>query len=432
LLIFSKVEIKWSADGNTLLQDTFLDFSNDYPQNVDVQAYFINGDVALEELRDDAGGIIQNFEPGWNTADCRFKLTAGQPHYWSAATGSDKCQAFTVLDGQGPGRPDPETQGANRILRGYVVMWAVDFDSERNLWAEIRWNHLKGDAVIVNFTNGTAWEYNAWAFQAGCADHGEFTGSPGVLLLNGVEYSKPFSELLLDFYKPGSLVFSNGEERTVQVQTDLTLHPVSVDLRQDNFGPVLTKVVADVCNEFESCNSGARRCICCWDQTMLDVWSNNIGGAVNTFRALSTDKGKALLTADESTDCNFEDHCGDVNRRPSLREETGRLGIRVPACGGQPIPDPVLGLATKFLSFTGGGLPLQASAGMNIVGAGGDPLNRCDPSAFILYDIAHGSEELRNDTNRDDVNRPGSVSKPAVPSDRQTTLRTEVDPVPAE
>jgi len=30
------------------------------------------------------------------------------------------------------------------------------------------------------------------------------------------------------------------------------------------------------------------------------------------------------------------------------------------------------------------------------------------------------------------VNRPGNVSKPAVPSDRATTLRTIVEPVPSE
>jgi len=430
LLIFSKVEIKWSADGETLLQDTFLDFSNDYPQNVDVQAYFINGDIPLREERDpDTGAITQTFEPGWNTADCRFKLTAGQPHYWSAATGSDKCQQFTVIDGQGPGRLDPETLGAQRILRGYVVMWAVKFDNERNLWAEIRWNHLKGDGVIVNFENGTAWEYNAWAFQSGCVGHGEFNGTPGVLLLNGVEYSKPFAELLLDFYGPGSEAFGGGG-RTVQVLTDLTVHPVPVDLRQDNFGPVLTKVEAEVCNEFESCQSGTRRCVCCWDQTMLDVWSSNVPGAPNLFRSLTTDKGKALLRAASSTDCDFEDHCGlDDSREPIMIEEGDRLGIRGLGSG----PTPILGLATKFLAFTGGGAaPTQATAGMNIVGAGGDPLNPNDPSAFILYDIQHGSDELRDDTNRNDVNRPGSASKPAVPSDRQTTLRTEVEPVPAE
>ena len=78
LLIFSKVEIKWDLDGN-VIQDTFVDMSNDYPADVVVQGYFINGDVELEERcsgnlagghygDDDCTGgpddiVIQEFEP---------------------------------------------------------------------------------------------------------------------------------------------------------------------------------------------------------------------------------------------------------------------------------------------------------------------------------------------------------------------------------
>jgi hypothetical protein len=153
LLVFSKVEILWDGQGN-LIQDTFLDITNDYPGHVTLQAYLINGDIELQEILDDQGGIIQNFEPGWNTADCRFDLTANQPHYWSAANGSNRCQAFTVLDEDGPGRPSEANDGT-RILRGYVVVWAVRHDELSNLWHEIRWNHLKGDAVIiVNINKG--------------------------------------------------------------------------------------------------------------------------------------------------------------------------------------------------------------------------------------------------------------------------------------
>ena len=120
LLMFSKVEIKWSADGSTLLQDTFVDISNDYPADVDVQAYFINGDLELEQRCSGEpceDNIIQEFEPGWNTADCKFTLTGDQPHFWSAANGSDLCQSFVVLDTEGPGRPDPETGMASRSSR---------------------------------------------------------------------------------------------------------------------------------------------------------------------------------------------------------------------------------------------------------------------------------------------------------------------------
>ena len=46
LLIFSKVEIRWDSMGN-VIQDTFLDISNDFPDDVQVQMYFINGDPPL-------------------------------------------------------------------------------------------------------------------------------------------------------------------------------------------------------------------------------------------------------------------------------------------------------------------------------------------------------------------------------------------------
>ena len=39
------------------------------------------------------------------------------------------------------------------------MAWAVNGFSE-----EIRWNHLSGDAVIVNYHDHTAWEYNTWNF----------------------------------------------------------------------------------------------------------------------------------------------------------------------------------------------------------------------------------------------------------------------------
>jgi len=275
LLIFSKIELKWSADGQTLLQDTFLDIANDHPDPVRVLGYFINGDLELQERCSGEpctpDNIIQEYEPGWNTFDCEFTLTGDQPSFWSAAQGfigtlgSDGqviggfgCGPFTGLDPGFnedppiPGRLDPETNMQTRILRGYAIFWAVRFnddDFDPGLWEEIRWNHLKGDALIVNYENGTAWEYNAWAFQAHAEDNGdslnEYPGDPpGTLSLDGLEYDIPFDTLILDFYGTGSTALSGGGQ-TVTTDTDLTVHAVSVDVRQDGCGPGLTKVEAD-------------------------------------------------------------------------------------------------------------------------------------------------------------------------------------------
>jgi hypothetical protein len=332
----------------------------------------------------------------------------------------------------GPGRPDLETlNGSDRILRGYVIMWAVDFNEEANEWQEIRWNHLKGDGAIVNYENGTAWEYNAWAFQSGNVNHGEFTGTPGALLLNGVEYSQGFSELILDFYEPGTNLGS--AEVTAQVVTDLTVHPLPVDLRQDDFGPVLTKVDAFLHNELES-DQATRRCVCCWDQTMLDSWSNNVPGASDAFDSINTDKGKARLIAlnGEHNDCDFDDICGDLDIRngdsggtSGLFEAMARYGIRLdllPTEQGR-LRIPLLALATKFIAFTGGDDgPASASAGMSVPGAGERP-------AIVLYDILAGSEELR-----DVIHRPEGAKgeSRADASSHQSTLRNVPEGKPAE
>ena len=59
LLVFSKVEIRWNQAGE-VIQDTFVDLTNDLGQQVDVNMYFINGDPPLE-----ADGAERS-HPGWN------------------------------------------------------------------------------------------------------------------------------------------------------------------------------------------------------------------------------------------------------------------------------------------------------------------------------------------------------------------------------
>ena len=53
LLIFSEVTIKWrtaTGDPPHLIQDTFISITNDYPDDVLVQMYFINGDPPLPAM----------------------------------------------------------------------------------------------------------------------------------------------------------------------------------------------------------------------------------------------------------------------------------------------------------------------------------------------------------------------------------------------
>ena len=391
LLFFSKVEIKWSADGTQLLQDTFLSIVNDAASDVEIQAYFVEGDPPVEEICGDplCESIVQEFEPGWNTADCRFSLTRDQSHSWSAARGSNRCPPFVVLDSQGPGRPDPETANTTRILRGFVVMWAVKFnpsasDSDgRGLFENIRWNHLEGSGLIVNYVQGSAWEYNAWSFQVcdPAIPHGAAVGDPGWLMLDGLQYNTPPSALLLDFYASSSTAVSSSSVNVI-IDTDLTVHPVDLDLRQDGCGPVLTKVEASIWNENESKFSGTRRCVCCWDQTMLRQWSRSASIPNHFLRStLHTDKGKARLEGVASTECDYATICG---REPSPNPECYPEGNE--SARRFAVETPLLGLATKFLTYSGIGLAKIETSAINLIGLG-------NKAATIHGDVVYGPYE---------------------------------------
>jgi hypothetical protein len=286
------------------------------------------------------------------------------------------CQPFTVLDpGNPPGRPDPDLRGG-RVLRGFVYAWAVDANGE-----EIRWNHLAGDAIIVNYARGTAAEYSAYAFQAcpneTCAHGAPTDGNPGVLLLNGVEYDTGFDKLLMDFYATGSLALS-GDNSIVVVDTDLTLHPITADLRQDTTGPVTTKAKFDVWNQNEIRLSGMEKCITCWDQTLGSRYTNP-----NYFlRAnLQTDKGKARIDGIESSVV-----C-------PLTVEPGTFSG----------PASMLGIAIKQLTFIQGtAVTGFAASALNLVGQG-------EESGVILYDIISRPDEANQGTAGASMGSTGSV-----------------------
>ncbi|MHC4991818.1 MAG: hypothetical protein ACYTGC_12640, partial [Planctomycetota bacterium] len=319
-------------------------------------------------------------------------LTKNEPTYWSALTGMPKgVSPFTVLDpGFPPGRPCPDGSG-ERCLRGYIKAWAINADGE-----EIRWNHLKGDATIINYRDNTAWEYNAWSFQvvSGVAN-GEQTGTPGVLNCDGVEYAQSYDELLLDFYAAGSGAFSGGDPFVlVTVDTDLTLHPVDEDVRQETDGPVTTKAHFDVWNMNEVKFSGAYRCITCWDQWLLSQH-----GIPNHFLVgnLQTDKGKARIDGQESQLCDFDYYIGD-----------GPLGAHPMDIISQDAT--LLGVTAKYLDFQFGSA--FARAGTNLFGLGTE-------AAVIQYDVlgappeAQGPQDGLLDEAIDAASRSLSTSKPA-------------------
>lgn len=207
LLVYLKVEIKWDSSGQ-VVQDTFLTLTNDALQDVRVKLLLVNGDPAL-----------CNYEP------VGIHLTKHQPLYWSARTGQPVGIApFTVLD-PSMGDPDdsPWAQPGDRVLRGYVLAWAVNAQGE-----EIYWNNLIGSGTIVNFREGTALEYDPWAFKAvTTSGEGSVLLSPlGQLDLNGLEYDFAPNRLLFQFHAPGSVITSSPGPSATIVDTDLTLWAV--------------------------------------------------------------------------------------------------------------------------------------------------------------------------------------------------------------
>ncbi len=278
--------------------------------------------------------------PGWNWADVMIRLTADEPARWSASTGLPKGVApLTVLDlGDPPGRPDPEAPG-ERVLRGYVVGYAVDVLSQ-----EIHWNHLLGDAMIVDYREGSAWQYRAWTFTATDAvPHGQLLGTPGQLFLNGSELVGCYDMLLFGFLATGGVASSGVHYATAD--TDLTLFPVDLDVRQETTGPVTTTAVFDIWNMNESKFSGAQRCITYWDQTLL----SNYGSTHFLRDTLQTDNGVARID-----------------------------GVATPDCTAS-VASPLLGVAMRRLVFQDG--RTAARSGENLFGMGSQ-------SALIQADIS--------------------------------------------
>lgn len=323
ILVFPKVEIRYNAAGD-LIQDTFIQISNDFNEDVWVLLYFVSETCT--------------------NVDNDITLSHNEPAYWSAATGLPKgVSPWGVL-----GQPYPDPEGSTDLVaRGYVFAIAINSAHQA-----IRWNHLTGVATIVNYANGDAWEYNAYAFQAIAGNNnGEVINDNGTLYLNGTMYDYGFNRLLLEFIASGSTAFSGGGQ-VVTHDTDLTLMILSQDVRQDYVGPYQTKAKFEVWNENETSFSGSEYCFTKWDQSLL----SSKGGHFLVGN-LQTNRGRARID-----------------------------GIASPVvCGPESAAYSLLGVAAKVLSFSSGDV---ATAGTNLVGVGTE-------GATIKYDLWSQPEELK-------------------------------------
>jgi hypothetical protein len=234
------------------------------------------------------------------------------------------------------------------VVRGFIVAWAVD-----RLGAEINWNHLTGRAVLVDYEDGSAWEYGPWAFQARSGQRGSRTdGKAGVLLFNGGEFDLAPGTLLLNFSAVGSTLNTAGTSAMVE-DVELTLHPLTTDFRNEGFGQLGTNVRFTLWNMNEVKLSGIVRPLTCWESERLGSY-----GFPNHFlvQNLQTDRGKAQLDALGST------QCATVS-----------------------LPAPLLGVVSKRIRFSP---KTSEEAGVELAGFG------CEEGA-LLYDVSGVGPEER-------------------------------------
>lgn len=94
LLVFSKVEVRFNEFGE-VTQDTFIQLTNDFGEDVRVQMMFVNGDDPMLEVT--PNDICEH--PGWNWVDNEILLTGNQTTFWSAASGNPAgVSPWTILD----------------------------------------------------------------------------------------------------------------------------------------------------------------------------------------------------------------------------------------------------------------------------------------------------------------------------------------------
>jgi hypothetical protein len=219
-------------------------------------------------------------------------------------------------------------------------------------------------------------------------EHGHPTGTPGVLNLDGEEYDWGFSFLLLDFFAVGSPALSDPDMNTpIDVETDLTLLPVSLDLKGNGGAPVTTKASFDVWNAWEVHFAGAYRCVTFWDQTLLSLYEDP-----NNFliEVLQTDKAKARLAG----------YYGEV-------------------CGPDTQDAPLLGVAQKQLYFDGGA-GIEAS-GRTLAGMGlKDGVLIYDPRTYC--EASGGCEEHIGWVQVGDIDNPSGCDGYADYTDLSTGM----------
>jgi hypothetical protein len=221
LLIWPRIDL---TNGKT----TLVTLTNDNVYAIDIKCYYMNSNKFRNDIL--------------------FTLTKTQTKRWEV-----RATDF------------PGTTAATE--KGLLVCWAQNYNGE-----PISWNHLFGKATIIDYTNGSAYEYKAWAFKSP-QPYGTVLdpNGSGELPLDNVKYQSCPKFLMGEFVTqtPGlnSITLNSGNVIS-PVRNLLTVVGCNLDLRQDwQFTP--TKLEFDVFDDLEVKYTNTWECADSWHETYL-------------------------------------------------------------------------------------------------------------------------------------------------------------------
>jgi hypothetical protein len=235
LLLFPDIDVRGE-------KTTIVEIANDGNLPVDLKCVWIDGNN--------------------NRSEFVVPLTKNQPIWFDAKSGQGTFQVNAFPRTPANGFDNPCLGGADRNAygAGLLVCFAVDAGSQN----QIKWNHLSGSATIADTSEATAYQYTAYGFFVPTVLDQDAVGSPGTLMLNGVEYDS------CPLYQIGQISPEGSQlpGDIVVLENRVAIAGCTLQLNQD-WVPVYTKMHFDVWNAHEVKFSGAFDCASNWHETSL-------------------------------------------------------------------------------------------------------------------------------------------------------------------
>lgn len=259
LLMFPLIKV--CPEGGT---DTLIAVGNDQSYAVNVNGYWINGyDQSTESFN--------------------FRIMQNQTVWFRASTGANAMDTGDEDDYGTIDEPVSITVPPFMGTKGALVLFAVDAGGN----SQIRFNHLYGNAVVMDFSDsggeGSAFGYNSWNFavRSNAAENAS-VGTPGMIKLDGNDYDASPQYLVFNFPAVDAYgIFQN---------VDLALLATKLDVRTtDSYQDlVFTKATFSIWNDNLVKYNGVYQCMGNTLEKTLDTMQANpqrfaLGSLQSTF-----------------------------------------------------------------------------------------------------------------------------------------------------